>query len=105
MTLLYLVRHGETDWNFEHRIQGATDIPLNDTGRQQARRTGRLLASRKWDAIVASPLSRAFDTASIIAEEIGLPAPTALAGIVERNYGDAEGLTGTEISARFPAGA
>ena len=64
---LYLVRHGETDWNAAHRIQGSTDIPLNATGRVQALATGRLLARRPWDAIYASPLSRAYETATIIA--------------------------------------
>jgi len=54
--LLYLVRHGETDWNRARRIQGSTDIPLNDTGRGQAAATGRLLARRDWDAIYSSPL-------------------------------------------------
>jgi probable phosphoglycerate mutase len=102
MTLLYLVRHGETDWNFERRIQGNTDIPLNDTGREQARRTGKLLARRSWDAIVASPLSRAFETATIIAEELGLPEPTTLDAIVERDYGAAEGLTDTELNRLYP---
>jgi uncharacterized phosphatase len=102
MTLLYLVRHGETDWNRQKRIQGSTDIPLNDTGREQARITGALLARREWDAIVSSPLSRAFETASIIAAEVGLPAPTTIDSIVERNYGDAEGMTHDEIDARFP---
>ncbi|MCU1439758.1 MAG: histidine phosphatase family protein [Rhodoglobus sp.] len=100
--LLYLVRHGETDWNLTHRIQGSTDVPLNDTGRQQARTTGRLLARRQWDAIIASPLSRAVETASIIAEEVGLPTPTTLDAIVERNYGEAEGLSDPEIRERFP---
>ena len=102
MTYLYLVRHGETDWNRARRIQGTTDIPLNDTGREQARATGRLLSGRQWDGIVASPLSRAFETAQIIAEELGLPEPTPLEALVERNYGEAEGLTGDELAARFP---
>jgi probable phosphoglycerate mutase len=102
---LYLVRHGETDWNAARRIQGSTDIPLNETGRRQAAGTGRLLARRSWDALYASPLSRAFETASIIAGEIGLPAPIPLPEIVERNYGEAEGLTGAEIDARFPGDA
>lgn len=102
MTLLYLVRHGETNWNLERRIQGSTDIPLNDTGRAQAATTGRLLANREWDAVVSSPLSRAYETASIIAGEIGLAAPTTLDTIVERHYGDAEGLDYDQIAARFP---
>jgi probable phosphoglycerate mutase len=102
MTYLYLVRHGETDWNRARRIQGSTDIPLNDTGRAQARATGRLLSSRQWDGIVTSPLSRAAETASIIAEELGLPEPTPVDALVERNYGEAEGLTGQELADRFP---
>jgi uncharacterized phosphatase len=100
--LLYLVRHGETDWNLQRRIQGSTDIPLNDTGREQARATGRLLARREWDGIYSSPLSRAFETGSIIAEELGLPAPIAIDTIVERAYGEAEGLADPELSRRFP---
>lgn len=100
--LLYLVRHGETDWNRARRIQGSTDIPLNDTGRAQAAMTGALLARRRWDAIYASLLSRAFETASIIADEIGLPVPTTISAIVERHYGEAEGLSDTELTRRFP---
>ena len=100
--LLYLVRHGETDWNLQRRIQGSTDVPLNDTGRAQAKHTGELLASRTWDAVVASPLTRAFDTASIIAAEVGLPAPTTDARLVERAYGAAEGLEISEVDRRYP---
>ena len=60
------------------------------------------MARRSWDALYASPLSRAFETASIIGAEVGLPTPIPLPEIVERNYGEAEGLTGSEIDARFP---
>jgi len=105
MTTLYLVRHGETDWNRAHRIQGSTDIPLNDTGREQARVTGALLATRQWDAVVASPLSRAFETAAIIAREVGLGEPEVEPAMAERNYGAAEGMTGAEIDALYPDGA
>lgn len=100
--LLYLVRHGETDWNRARRIQGSTDIPLNDTGRKQAATTGRLLARREWDAIYSSPLSRAAETASIIAGEVGLDAPVLIDELVERNYGEAEGLADPELARRFP---
>ncbi len=100
--LLYLVRHGETDWNSQRRIQGTTDIPLNDVGRAQAARTGRLLARRQWDAVVTSPLSRAFETGSIIAAELGLPVPTTDSRLVERNYGEAEGLDFEEMQRLFP---
>lgn len=102
MTTLYLVRHGETDWNKARRIQGSTDIPLNDTGRAQAATAGQLLAKRDRHTIVASPLSRAFETASIIAREIGLEPPLTLGSLVERRYGQAEGLNYQEVDARFP---
>jgi broad specificity phosphatase PhoE len=102
MTNFFLVRHGETDWNRLGRIQGATDIPLNDTGRDQARATGEKMQGRKWDVIISSPLSRALETASIIASCIGLPEPTPVQDIVERNYGEAEGMTGPELEAFYP---
>ena len=102
MTTIYLVRHGETDWNRARRIQGSTDIPLNQTGRDQAAVTGALLANRSWDGVYASPLSRAFETGAIIARALGLPEPEAVPEVAERRYGDAEGLTGDEIDARFP---
>ncbi|MEN9620695.1 MAG: hypothetical protein RL499_888 [Actinomycetota bacterium] len=105
MTVFALVRHGETDWNRERRIQGSTDIPLNDTGREQARATGALLASRRWTALVASPLSRASETASLIGAEVGLGDPELEPRLAERDYGAAEGLTGPEIDLRYPDGA
>jgi broad specificity phosphatase PhoE len=104
MTDLYLVRHGETDWNRQRRIQGLTDIPLNETGRAQARATGMLLARRRWDGIFSSPLGRAVETASIIAAEVGLAEPTLVDALVERNYGQAEGLDWIEIERRHPRG-
>ena len=102
MTYLYLVRHGETDWNRAKKIQGSTDIALNDTGREQARATGRLLSRRHWHGVISSPLSRAAETARIIADELALPAPVLIDALVERNYGEAEGLTGQELLERFP---
>ncbi|MFM6981680.1 MAG: histidine phosphatase family protein [Microbacteriaceae bacterium] len=102
MTYFSLVRHGETDWNKAGRIQGSTDIPLNELGRQQARETGRKLARYHWDLVICSPLSRAWETATIISNEIGHSAPVIEPSIVERNYGEAEGLTGSELEARFP---
>ena len=104
MTDLYLVRHGETDWNRQRRIQGLTDIPLNETGRAQARATGMLLSRRHWDGIYASPLSRARETASIIADQVGLGEPTLVDALVERNYGQAEGLDWLEVETRYPHG-
>ncbi|MBF4588133.1 histidine phosphatase family protein [Curtobacterium sp. VKM Ac-2887] len=101
-TLLYLVRHGETDWNAQRRIQGSTDIPLNDTGRRQATEAAELLTRRQFDAVVASPLSRAAETGAIIADRLGLAAPVTYAGLAERSYGEAEGLTDTEVTAEYP---
>jgi uncharacterized phosphatase len=102
MTLLYVVRHGETDWNRERRVQGSTDIPLNATGRAQAKATGSLLAARDWDAVISSPLVRALETARIIAKETGMPQPSTDPALVERSYGAAEGLNHDEIDALFP---
>ncbi len=101
MTDLVLVRHGDTEWNRTGRVQGLSDIPLNDTGRRQAREAGRRLRGQRWTAIASSPLSRAAETAEIIAREAGLPAPELVEALVERNYGAAEGLTGAEIDARY----
>lgn len=105
MTFISLVRHGQTDWNLAKRIQGSSDIPLNDTGRAQAEATGRALAGGRFDAIYASPLSRALDTARIIAGHVGLGEPETIAAVAERQYGEAEGLTGEQILARWPDGA
>jgi len=101
MTALYLVRHGETDWNRDKRIQGSSDIPLNEIGREQARTAGRLLARRSFDALAASPLLRATETAQIIGAEIGHDAVEPVPGVVERHYGEAEGMTWEEVDAAF----
>jgi broad specificity phosphatase PhoE len=104
VTQLFLVRHGETDWNRARRIQGRTDIPLNDTGRAQATTAGRRLATRSWDGILASPLDRARETAVLIAAEIGLGDPELVPALVERDYGEAEGMDWLEVERRFPDG-
>lgn len=92
-TTLALVRHGETDWNRERRIQGATDIPMNDRGRAQSRATAERLAASRWDAVVTSPLSRSVETAAIIAHRLGLDAPAREPALAERRHGTLEGLT------------
>jgi len=99
---LALIRHGETDWNRELRLQGTSDIPLNDTGRQQARDAVALLAGEQWDAIVSSPLSRARETAQIIADGLGIELGPAYDLLVERAYGEAEGFTAEQIAERWP---
>ena len=70
MTRFFLVRHGETEWNKARRIQGISDIPLNITGRSQAVALGDILAKHTFDLMVSSPLSRAMETASIIAKRL-----------------------------------
>lgn len=105
MSTLSLIRHGQTDWNVEHRIQGSTDIPLNSRGRDQARDVARSLAEDDaWDVVYSSPLSRALETARIIADVLGLPEPTLEPRIVERSFGEVEGLTDTERADSFPVG-
>lgn len=103
MTDLVLVRHGETEWNRLRRVQGRTDIPLNETGREQARDTADRLraAGARFDAVASSPLSRAAETAAIIADGLALGGVELLDELVERDYGDAEGLGDAEITARF----
>jgi probable phosphoglycerate mutase len=104
MTRFFLVRHGETEWNRIRRIQGVSDIPLNDTGREQAHAVAEILAAHSFDAIVSSPLSRARDTASIIAKRLGMQEPAIVEGLIERNYGDAEGSNGQDLDHLYPPG-
>jgi probable phosphoglycerate mutase len=101
--VLYLVRHGETDWNKEGRYQGLTDIPLNECGRQQAAEAARnLLRGVPVRAVVSSPLLRAFETGAIIARSLGLGEPGCSPQLVERSFGEAEGRTRQEAAALFP---
>ncbi|MBJ8348733.1 histidine phosphatase family protein [Antrihabitans sp. YC2-6] len=104
MTYIALVRHGETDWNMHGRLQGSSDIPLNGTGRAQAREAAHRLAGREWHSIISSPLSRANETAQIIGAELGLDEPKTFPDLVERHYGEAEGLTDWEAYNEWPHG-
>lgn len=100
MTKLILVRHGETDWNVEDRIQGWLDIPLNEKGRQQAERLAGELARMKIVAIYSSPLKRAFQTATIIAEKHHLSVKKVSA-LKEINQGKWQGLLVSEAKKRY----
>ncbi|WP_167139155.1 histidine phosphatase family protein [Diaminobutyricimonas sp. TR449] len=102
-----LIRHGQTDWNAAGRMQGRSDIVLNDTGRQQARDavavlTDAELAGAEWEVIVSSPLQRARETAAIIADGLGIELGKTYELLVERDYGEGEGLTMNEILERWP---
>ena len=101
------IRHGETDWNREQRFQGQTDVPLNETGRGQARRNGRalagILAEGEW-RLVASPLCRTVETLQIVLEAAGCPDRPFVTdkALMEACYGDWEGLTPAEIERSHP---
>jgi len=99
---LYLVRHGETDWNAAERWQGHTDIPLNATGRAQARALAQTLRSLGFAGVVASDLSRAQETAHIVAAELGLRVAYVDAALRERSFGCFEGLTREECDRLHP---
>jgi broad specificity phosphatase PhoE len=106
---LYFVRHGETDWNAERRLQGRRDIPINALGRKQAARCGELLrnllavsgAIPQQFAFTASPLSRARATMEILRTELGVPPKdyTTDARLAELSFGKWEGLTYKEVRA------
>ncbi len=100
-TRICLIRHGETDWNVARRIQGHTDIPLNATGREQARALAANLAEEHFEAIYSSDLARAHQTATAVAHRLGLPVQPE-PDLRERLYGDFQGLTYDESKARFP---
>jgi broad specificity phosphatase PhoE len=108
---LYLIRHGETDWNRAQRYQGQRDIPLNDTGREQARRNGAVLKTllpqiAEYD-FVSSPLSRAVETTKLVRDAMGLPASEFRidSQLLELNYGHWEGMLASELPELDPQGA
>lgn len=98
-----LMRHGQTDWNLAGRVQGHTDIPLNDTGRAQALEAALAFADdHGLEAITSSPLARARETAEIIAHHLRIPLLDPLPILIEQNYGEAEGVSVKELSKRWP---
>lgn len=96
----YLIRHAQTDWNFENRIQGHSDPPLSALGRQQARRVGAYFAGRSIRALYTSHLARSLHTAQVIARATGV-APTVIPALAEIHLGAWEGLTPEEVNARY----
>lgn len=106
--LVYFVRHGETGWNLEGRLQGQADTDINETGRRQARRNGELLATLIADPngfdFVASPLRRTRETIEIVRAAMGLE-PTAYRTdprLRELHFGDWQGFTYAELESRDP---
>ena len=101
MSRLIVWRHGNTDWNAGHRVQGQTDVPLNQLGHQQAVEAAELLVKFGPDAIVASDLRRAADTAAALAALTGLPV-THDKRLRERYFGSWQGLTVTQVAEQWP---
>jgi broad specificity phosphatase PhoE len=95
VTTLLLVRHGETDWNAEGRLQGHTDRPLSDYGRRQAQRLAEELDGEELEAIYSSDLARARETALIVGERLDLPVELD-PDLREKDWGTWEGLTAVE---------
>jgi broad specificity phosphatase PhoE len=103
VTTILLARHGETDWNRDKRFQGHADPPLNEHGRRQAQELAQQLAPDPPEAVYASPLQRARETAEIVAARLGLPVGTH-SGLREVDVGSWSGLTRTEVEQDFPEG-
>ncbi|WP_423802609.1 histidine phosphatase family protein [Neobacillus sp. SAB-20_R2A] len=101
MTKICIVRHGETEWNAIGRLQGRSDIPLNEKGIKQAEESGEYLKNSQWDVIITSPLQRAKKTAEIINTYINVPL-VVMDDFKEKSFGDAEGMTIEEIRTAFP---
>lgn len=103
---IYLLRHGETDWNKDGRIQGHTDIPLNQKGRIQVAQAAKVLADLpfKMDSIYSSPLKRAYESAEIAADRLSYDKKKIIVEpmLIERCFGEAEGMTAAERETKFP---
>lgn len=104
MTALCLVRHGETDWNAMGKLQGREDVPLNDRGEEQAIRVGEYLGRSKFNAIYTSPLLRAKETALIVNHFVGHLPLFVNDDFIEKDYGQASGMTVEEKNNCFPDG-
>ena len=103
MSLLVLIRHGESQWNLENRFTGWTDVPLTDKGRDEARRAGEKIRDIHFDRAYTSVLKRAIDTLDIVLEAIGqVGIPVAYdQALNERHYGDLQGLNKAETAEKY----
>ena len=100
MPTLHFVRHGETDWNRDGRIQGVADVPLSALGREQAEKLAATLGTRQIGTLYSSDLRRALETAEPLAERLGLPIQPTPA-LRERNFGANESRIAVEVAAEF----
>lgn len=106
---VFLVRHGQTDWNCQMRLQGREDIPLNECGIAQSKQCAEMFSLAAdmgliIDGVYSSPLSRSVETAKFISDGIGAEPPVIENMLLERDYGELSGLTLEERRARFPQG-
>lgn len=101
---IYLIRHGETDWNLQGRFQGREDIALNENGILQAKQCGMALAGEKFKAVVTSPLIRARKTGEIIAQILEIKHLIIEEGITERDFSRVSGMTPQEREAFYASG-
>lgn len=97
-----IVRHGETDWNISGILQGWTDVPINETGRRQARELAAAFAGAGFASVWTSPLIRSSETAEIVASLLGLPAPVVHDGLKERHFGAIQGVPKAELAEQDP---
>ena len=96
-----LLRHGQTDWNINFLLQGVTDIPMNETGIEQIKLAAKAIRAEEWDLVLTSPLSRARQTAEIIASHVGFPEIVEQELLIERSFGEAEGLSHEQWRAKY----
>jgi broad specificity phosphatase PhoE len=96
-----LFRHGQTDWNINFLLQGVTDIPMNATGIEQVRSASKAINRDDWDLVLTSPLGRARETAKILSEQVGFDEIVTLDLLMERSFGEAEGLSYDQWKSRF----
>lgn len=94
--MIYIVRHGETQWNAEGRIQGRQDIELNEKGRQQMERAARELAGRRFQVMITSPLARAKESGAILAQSVEIGEVLEDERLIEREFGELDGARFSE---------
>jgi broad specificity phosphatase PhoE len=101
---IFLIRHGQTDWNLEGRFQGREDIALNDNGIRQAIECGKALQGESFQAVITSPLVRASRTAEILAEFVGVTEVIIDNALIERDFKKVSGMTPEEREAFYASG-